>query len=318
MAAPQSPGNPQAGPDDEPLYLSAIDLGGRGVIGYFAVVAVAVLTDIVRGDGVVFRSWSGFALQAFGALVLGTIAARSTLTTWQRAGNRFTPANITSASLFIGAALAAGTLAGGFFPDALGYRRRAPEFFLRTVTALVPMGVAMYLVLRAAGSRPQPAPVVPQEPSLTGDARDAALRALELLDRGEDVVNRFRQQLVSTGVVTSADAERMWTALDGPGYVALLRQMPPDHAVREALLAATVAQTDAAYLIAMARGAHDAMGHTADSAAEFVKEVATRRGRPGADAETLAELARHETRVHRDIAAGLLSASRFSSPAARV
>ena len=110
MAAPQSPGNPQAGPDDEPLYLSAIDLGGRGVIGYFAVVAVAVLTDIVRGDGVVFRSWSGFALQAFGALVLGTIAARSTLTTWQRAGNRFTPANITSASLFIGAALAVGSL----------------------------------------------------------------------------------------------------------------------------------------------------------------------------------------------------------------
>ena len=77
---------------------------------------------------------------------------------------------------------------------------------------------------------------------------------------------------------------------------------------------AAVAQTDAVYLIALAHGAHSAMGHTAESARELIGEVATRRGRPGADAETLRAVSRSEAKAHRDIAAGLLWASRFSPP----
>jgi hypothetical protein len=55
--------------------------------------------------------------------------------------------------------------------------------------------------------------------------------------------------------------------------------------------------------------AHEAMGHTAESAREFIDRVATRRALPGADAETLRAMARSEAKVHRDIAADLLRAA---------
>lgn len=322
MAPAPDPRGPNADDENDPFHLRVVDLGARVLLGYFAVIALALFVSIARADRATFRSWTSFALQAAGAFLVATIVARRTLTGWQQAGSRFVPANIASASVAIGAALGVGTLAGGFFPDALNYQRRAPEMFFRSVAAMVPAAIAVYVVLRsAAGSRSpavsQPAAGIRQgsapepAPSLTGEARDAALGALDLLDRGEDALTRFRERLASGSAVTSGDADRMWAALDGPGYVALLRQLPPEHTVRHALLAASVAQTDAAYLIALARGAHDAMGHTAESAAEFVEEVAARRGVPGANAATLAEVARTEAKVHRDIAAGQLHASRF-------
>ena len=91
-----------------------------------------------------------------------------------------------------------------------------------------------------------------------------------------------------------------------------LRQMPPEHAITRALREAAVAQTDAVYLTALAQGAHRAMGHTAESAREFISEVATRRALPGADAETLRSVSRSEAKAHRDIVADLLRASRSS------
>jgi hypothetical protein len=156
----------------------------------------------------------------------------------------------------------------------------------------------------------------PAEPPLSGDTRDAAISALEILDRGEEALTQFHQRLVSGTQIGAADAERLWEALDGPGYVARLRQMPPEHAITRALREAAVAQTDAAYLLALAHGAHSAMGHTAASARAFIDEVAARLGRPGADAETLCAAARRETKRHRDVAAGLLQASRFGTSVA--
>lgn len=300
--------------DDDPLYLSVIDLGGRTVMCYFAVVLVAVVTDVIRGDRLTFRSWPSFAIQGAAAFLLAAIVVGRMLTAWRKAGSRFVPANITPAALGIGAVLGAGTLAGGFFPDALGYSRRAPEMFYRTVVALVPAAIAVYVALRQASrSQPvQPTPEpVPADPPLTGAARDAALRALDRLDRGEQVLNAFQQQAMSGAGIDDADAERLWAALDGPGYVACLREMPPHHAITTALRDAAVAQTDAAYLIAMARGAYGAVGHTADSAREFVAEVGTRRGMPGADAEALASAARTVVTAKRTAASSLLHASRF-------
>jgi hypothetical protein len=299
---------------DDPFYLSVIDLVARVAIGYFAIVAVAVVIELVRGDRLTFRSWTSFALQSAAAFLLATIVARRTLAGWQQAGHRVAPANITTSAAVIGMALAVGTLAGGFFPDAEGYRRRAPELFLRSVSALLPMAVAVYLVLRSAErNRPVEAPAPPKEPPLSADARDAALRALEMLDRGEQAITEFHQRVDSGMGVNRADAERLWEALDGTGYVARLRQMPPEDAITRALREAAVAQTDAAYLTGLGHGAHEAMGHTAESAREFIAEVAARRGRPGADAETLRLVASREARAHRDVAAGLLQASRFSA-----
>jgi hypothetical protein len=58
------------------------------------------------------------------------------------------------------------------------------------------------------------------------------------------------------------------------------------------------------------------MGHTAESARDFIADVSARRGRSDADAETLAAVARRELKEHRNTAAGLLQASRFSAPVA--
>jgi hypothetical protein len=179
--------------------------------------------------------------------------------------------------------------------------------------ALVPPAIAGYLVLRSA-ERSRPVAARPPEPPLAGEARDAAVRALEILDRGEQALTEFHERVVSGVEISDADAERLWERLDGPGYVARLRQMPPEHAITRALREAAVAQTDAVYLIALAQGAHRAMGHTAESAREFISEVATRRALPGADAETLRSVSRSEAKAHRDIAADLLRASRFSPP----
>jgi hypothetical protein len=310
VPAAASSSKPQA---DDPLYLSVIDLFARVAIGYFAIVGVAVVIDLVLDAQLTFRSWRSFALQSAAALVLATIVTRRTLGKWQRSGHQFVPAGISSSAAIVGMTLAAGTLAGGFFPDAVGYQRRAPEPFLRTMSALVPAAIAVYLMLRSAG-KGRPAAGPPQEPPLLGEARDAAIGALEILDRGEQAISELRERLASGAVVSSADAARLWERLDGPGYVARLRQMPPEHAITRALREAAVAQTDAVYLIALGRGAHAAMGHTAESARELIAEVASRRGRPEADVETLEALSRSETRAQRDIAAGLLRASRFSPP----
>jgi hypothetical protein len=315
MAPAPSSGGPRS--DDEPLYLSAIDLGGRIVIGYFAVVFVGLAVDMLRGDRLVFRSWASFAIQAAAAFLLAALVARRTLLRWQEAGSGFVPARISSSAVVIAAALGLGTLAGGFFPDAASYQRRAPEMFVRSVVALVPAAIAVYVVLRsAARSRPAPAPV--QDPPLTGVARDAAIRALDVLNRGEEALSLFHQHAAAGRAISTADAERLWVALDGPGFVAHLRQLPPDHAVTKALREAGVAQTDAAYLIALASGAHGVIGHTAESARELVDEVAARRGRPEAGAAELAALSRTLTMEHRDLAAGLLHASRFGPPFASV
>jgi hypothetical protein len=301
---------------NEPLYLTVIDLFARVAVSYFAIVGVAVAIDLVRGDGLTFRSWAGFALQSAAAFLAAAIVARKTLAAWRRTAHPFVPANISASAAIIGVTLAAGTLAGGFFPDAVGYRRRAPELFLRTASALVPLAIAIYLVLRSADKR-QPAVVtaLPQQ-ALTGEARDAAVRALEILDRGEQALAEFHQRVVSGRAISTADADELWARLDGSGYVLLLRQMPPEHAITSALREAAVAQTDAAYLIALAQGAHHAMGHTAESARDFIADVSARRGRSDADAETLAAVARREWKEHRNTAAGLLQASRFSAPVA--
>ena len=301
---------PQA---DEPLYLSVIDLFARVTVSYFAIVGVALVIDLVRGDQLTFRSWISFALQSGAAFLAAAIVARRTLAGWQQAARPFVPANISSSAAIIGLALAAGTLAGGFFPDAAGYQRRAPEPFWRTLSALSPLAIAVYLVLRSPERNRLVAAALP-EPPLTGEARDAAVRALEILDRGEQALTELHQHVASGRGISSADAEGLWARLDGIGYVAHLRQMPPEHAITRALREAAVAQTDAVYLVALAHGAHDAMGHSAESAREFIGEVAARRGRPGADAETLGAVARRESREHRDTAAGLLQASRFSTP----
>jgi NAD/NADP transhydrogenase alpha subunit len=134
---------------DDTFSSSVIDLVSRVAISYFAIVAVAVLIDLVRGNRLTFVSWTSFALQSAAAFLLAAIVTQRTLARWQQAG-RTVPPNISAAAAVIGLALAAGTLAGGFFPDGVTYRRRAPELFLRTTSALVPMVVAVYLVLRSA------------------------------------------------------------------------------------------------------------------------------------------------------------------------
>lgn len=317
MAPVASSSEPQS---DEPRYLSVIDLFVRVAACFFAVFGVAVAIDVVRDEGVVFRSWGSFAVQAAAAFLLSAFVARQTLATWRRASRRFVPANIVAAAAIIGLTLAAGTLAGGFFPDAEGYQRRAPEPFWRFASALLPSAFAVYLVL-GSSERKQPlvaasvATASPQEPLLTGEARDAAVQALDMLDAGERELTAFHQRLLSGMAVSDAAAESLWQKLDGKGLVAHLRKLPPTHAIRKALQDAAVAQTDAVYLIALAHGAHNAVGHTAESARAFVDEVASRRGRPGADAATLRDLARDETKRHRDTAAGLLQVSRFAAPA---
>ena len=308
MPSAASSGGPQS---DDPLYLSVIDLVARVAVTYFAIVALAVVIDLVRGDRLTFRSWASFALQSAAAFLLATIVTRRTLVSWQQAGRQWVPASISLSAAVVGMALAVGTLAGGLFPDAVSYRRRAPELFFRTVSAMVPLAIAGYLVLRSAE---RPVAARPPEPPLTGEARDAAVRALEILDRGEQALTEFHERVVSGVGVSDADAERLWERLDGPGYVARLRQMPPEHAITRALRESAVAQTDAVYLIALAQGAHAAMGHTAESARDFIAEVATRRALPGADAETLRTVSRSEAKAHRDLAADLLRASRFTPP----
>ncbi len=309
------PSAPSRGPQaDEPFYLSVIDLFARVTFCYFAIVGVAVVIDLMREDGLTFRSWASFAIQSGAAFFAAAFVARRTLAGWRQAARPFVPANVSSSAAIIGLALAVGTLAGGFFPDAIGYQRRAPEPFWRALSALVPLGIAVYLVLRSPETnRPMVAAALP-EPPLTGEARDAAVQALEILDRGEQALTEFHQRVASGKAISSADAEGLWARLDGHGYVARLRQMPPGHAITKALQDAVVAQTDAAYLIALAHGALDAIGHTQESARQFIGEVAARRGQPGADAETLGALARRESKRHRDSAAGLLQSSRFGTP----
>ncbi len=296
---------------DEPLYLSFIDLFARVAACYFAIVGVAVVIDLVRGDGLTFRSWTSFAIQSVAAFLLAAFVARWTLAKWQRTAHQFVPANISSSAAIVGLVLAAGTLAGGFFPDALGYQRRAPEPFWRGLSALAPLAIAVYLVLRPSKKQQPVKAAAPAEPPLTGEARDAAIRALEMLDRGEDALTEFQQRVMSGRSISAVDAEALWASLDGRVYVGHLRRMPPEHAITRALRTAVVAQTDAAYLIGLAHGAHEAMGHTAESAREFIAEVAARRGRPGADGVTLEALARTECRQQRDTASGLLQGSRF-------
>ena len=134
---------------DEPLYLSVIDLFARVTACYFAIVGVALLIDVVRGDQLVFRSWISFAFQSGGAFLLALIVARRTFASWQQAAHQFVPANISSSAAIIGLVLALGTLAGGFFPDTVSYQRRAPEPYWRTLSAQVPLAIAVYLVLRS-------------------------------------------------------------------------------------------------------------------------------------------------------------------------
>ena len=134
MPAPASSPEPQP---DEPFFLGVIDLFVKVAAGYFAVFGVALAVDFVRGDRLTFGSWIGFALQSAAAFLAATIVVRRALPGWQPA-------------VIIGLVLAIGTLAGGFFPDAIGYQRRAPEPFWRTISALVPAAIAVYLVLRFA------------------------------------------------------------------------------------------------------------------------------------------------------------------------
>jgi hypothetical protein len=91
--------------------------------------------------------------------------------------------------------------------------------------------------------------------------------------------------------------------------------MPNEHPITRALREGAVAQTDAIYLTALAQGAHEAMGHTEQSAGEFIAEVATRRKQPGADAERLRDMVHGMAKEQRDTAASLLRAGRFNSPA---
>jgi hypothetical protein len=58
------------------------------------------------------------------------------------------------------------------------------------------------------------------------------------------------------------------------------------------------------------------MGHTAESARQFIDEVATRRGAVGADAGRLVEVAWTAARMHGRAAMATLSATRFDPPAA--
>ena len=175
---------------------------------YFAIVALALVIDVVRGDRLTFRSFTSFALQSAAAFLLATIVTRRTLVNWQQAGRHLVPASISLSAAVIGMALAVGTLAGGLFPDAVNYRRRAPELFFRTVSALLPPAIAGYLVLRSA-ERNRPVAARRPEPPLTGGARDAAVRALEILDRGEQALNEFHERVVSGVEISAADAERL-------------------------------------------------------------------------------------------------------------
>src|SRR5262245_15984334 len=77
-AMPSPPSCPGSEPD-EPLYLGVIDLFVRVTFCYFAIVGVALAIDFVRGDGVAFRSWISFAIQAVAAFVLATFVARRTV-----------------------------------------------------------------------------------------------------------------------------------------------------------------------------------------------------------------------------------------------
>ena len=76
---------------DEPLYLSFIDLFARVAACYFAIVGVAVVIDLVRGDGLTFRSWTSFAIQSVAAFLLAAFVARWTLAKWQRTAHQFVP-----------------------------------------------------------------------------------------------------------------------------------------------------------------------------------------------------------------------------------
>jgi hypothetical protein len=116
----------------EPLYLTVIALVARIAATYFAVVAVALVADILIVDGAVFRTWPSFALQAAAAFALGFVVLR---------GER---------GLILCLLVAAGVLAGGLFPDSPGYSRRAPEPFVRTLLAIVPAAVAAYIIVRTA------------------------------------------------------------------------------------------------------------------------------------------------------------------------
>ena len=152
---------------DEPPYLTVIPIIGRIAATYFAVVAAALLADVTIVHGAAFRTWPAFGAQAAVALALGLVVIRGELRRLNGDGG-----SGRARSLVPPALIAAGVMAGGFFPDRLGYSRRAPEPFARTLLAIVPAAVAAWLIVRAIAPRPiaPSATVQEQGPPLTGTA----------------------------------------------------------------------------------------------------------------------------------------------------
>ena len=209
-----SAGAPAEGPGaNEPRYLGAIDLGARLGVAYFAIVATAIAVDMAFPDAGTFRTWRGFTIQALGALSLGTLAIRGPVARLHPAGRLALPVSAGVAAIALGAVLAAGTLAGGLFPDSPTYQRRAPQPFVRTLLALLPALGAGYAVLRREAVEERPAQSS-HEPPLSGARREAAQAALDALDRFETALTAFHDR-ASVAQGASPDVDRLWAALDG-------------------------------------------------------------------------------------------------------
>ena len=97
---------------------------------FLAVFLIAGLLLLRAGDSGVRAAVAvtgRYVAVAAAAFLLATMVTRRTLASWQQSGRQFVPPSISSSAAMIGMTLAAGTLAGGFFPDAVSYQRRAPE-----------------------------------------------------------------------------------------------------------------------------------------------------------------------------------------------
>jgi hypothetical protein len=79
---------------DEPRYLTVIPLIIRIAATYFAVVAVALVADLLIVQGATFRTWPAFGAQAVLTLVLGWFVVRPT---WIGSGPRSTATRSTGA-----------------------------------------------------------------------------------------------------------------------------------------------------------------------------------------------------------------------------
>lgn len=206
-----------------------------------------------------------------------------------------------AAASFVGIVLAAGTLAGGLFPDRPGYHSRAPEPFFRTMLAIGPgIAAGWAMTRRAAAPRGTGSKTIPTTararlattraaPPLGREQREAAIRAVDLLDQHDEALVALIARGDTKADLSASEAYALLTGLDE--HPRLCQSLPLLHPVLGPLLESGGAYVDATRLTLLALGQAETLGIRPEAEADYVAAIAERLGAPGRDAAAAADVA---------------------------